>query len=363
MYQHIIRHQHQVLPSPKERDSPHRSPSALITSWPEPAAATGALQHPVTSPAPQNTLFPPSSTPRMSAGVRGTRGHGREGAANPPRCYTHFPASTGPHTASPLSFPRDGETLPSAVSPPGPALNSGHRHPRTSRRSTVTLPVPSGVGAGPGRRQRGGEPPPAATVAEVTGEEVREDPRCSRRRREQGLRRKAPHGHHEKAENAGQTPPPPRPGGAGGSGRAATARRLPRAGQRLPRPLGTMQGHGGAEKAGAAAGLPRRSPSPTKPRGRSSPSSGPGTAPASSVPSPRTAGPAMMPAHRAGPGQLGPGLREHGGALSTGLPRQHRAERQTAGRAGCPRGRPPSRPSQLSLPPPGTAGSRLPAPT
>lgn len=91
MYQHIISHQHQVLPSPKERDSPHRSPSALITSWPEPAAATGALQHPVTSPAPQNTLFPPSSTPRMSAGVRGTRGHGREGAANPPSLLHPFP--------------------------------------------------------------------------------------------------------------------------------------------------------------------------------------------------------------------------------------------------------------------------------
>ncbi|XP_041281474.1 serine/arginine repetitive matrix protein 1-like [Onychostruthus taczanowskii] len=269
MYQHTIRHQHQVLPSPKERGSPPPYPqrSHYIMARARSSHRSPAAPRDLSSPA-EHALPPQQRTQDLSWCQRSTRTRPGRGCEPLLAATPISPASTGPHAASPLSLPRDGETLPGAASPPGPAVNSGHRHPRTSRRSTVTLPVPSGVGARVARRGT----PPAPAVAAVTGEEMREDPRCSRRRRERGLRRKAPRGHHEKAENAGQTPPPPRPGGAGGSGRAATARRLPRAGQRPPRPLGTMRGHGGAEKAGLQRGFtgarlhrqsPAAAPAPT----------------------------------------------------------------------------------------------------
>lgn len=169
MYRHTIGHQHQVLRKPAasfaQGDAfpppspwPGRTLDVPITSWPEPAAATAALQHPVPSTHPQ-TPAPPSPRQNPTRGIlvsgRGAQRQGREAAVNhhhhPPPAT---PASTGPHAASHLaSFPspRDGETLPAAASPPDPAVNSGHRHPRTSRRATVTLPVPSV------RRRRGSE--------------------------------------------------------------------------------------------------------------------------------------------------------------------------------------------------------------
>lgn len=160
MYQHTIRHQHQVLPSPKERNSPPPYPQrshyimARARSSPRSPAAPRDLSGPA-----EHALPPQQRSQDLSWCQRNTRTRSGRGCEPPPRCYTHSPACTGPHAASPLSLPRDGETLPGAASPPGPAVNSGHRHPRTRRRSTVTLPVRSGVGAGPGRGQRSGEPP------------------------------------------------------------------------------------------------------------------------------------------------------------------------------------------------------------
>lgn len=186
----------------------------------------------------------------MSKGHEDTAG---KGLRTPFHCLTHFPASRGPHAASPRSLPPRRRDTARRRFPtrPGGELRSPAPKDDLPGDSDLANAVGSRSGAGARVGRRG--TPPAAAVA---GEEMREDPRCSRRRRERGLRRKAPHGHHEKAENAGQTPPPPRPGEAGGSGQADGAWRLPRAGQRPPRPLGTMRGHGSAEKARLQRGFP-----------------------------------------------------------------------------------------------------------
>lgn len=106
--------QHQVLqdPSHKEKPWPPCPGHALIapmTSRPEPAAATAALQHPY----PPHTRRAPSPLPKTSppggilAPGKGTQGQGREAAVNPPRAAA--PTSTGPHAASHLgSFPHPG---------------------------------------------------------------------------------------------------------------------------------------------------------------------------------------------------------------------------------------------------------------
>lgn len=155
MYQRTIRHQHQVLPLPKEGDSPPPYPQrshyimARVRSSHRSPAAPRDLSNPAEHPLP-----PPQHTQDLSW-CRGTRGHGREGAANPPSLLHPFPRF---HARPHLSLPRDGETLPGAASPSGPAVNSGHRHPRTSRRSAVTLPGPSGSERGRGAGSTAGNP-------------------------------------------------------------------------------------------------------------------------------------------------------------------------------------------------------------
>ncbi|XP_017675999.1 PREDICTED: collagen alpha-1(I) chain-like [Lepidothrix coronata] len=359
MYQHtnVKFYEAQLHPSPKERDSPprpRRAPSAPITSWPEPAAATAALQRPVPSPDPQNTPLPPlKRTPRISAGVGGARGHGREEAANPPRCDTRFPAHPGPHAASPPSLPpaRPDGARRRFPARPGGELRSPA--PKDEPPAGGDLAGAGGGGRWPGRGQGGGEPPPHPAV---TGEEMRENPRCSRRRRERrvtGERRRTGTMRKQKMQVKRRLPRDPEGpaagAGSGGPEGAAPGRTTTPA---APRDNEGTRGRGGGQ---AAAGLPRRSPPPTKPRGRL----GPGPAPAPSRPSPRSAGPAMMPANRAGPGQPGPGLRGHGGALPPRAPRQRGAP--SGARSYGPRREPPACPAAhpgVPSPPPGTAGSR-----
>lgn len=125
--------------------SSHRSP-----------AAPRALYTPADTRTPPPRSPPKSHPGDLSFGQRSAGTGPRSGCEPPPPPPPPpaTPASSGPHAASHLaSFPspRVGETLPAAASPPDPAVNSGHRHPRTSRRATVTLPVPSV------RRRRGSE--------------------------------------------------------------------------------------------------------------------------------------------------------------------------------------------------------------
>lgn len=172
MYRHTIGHQHQVLRKPAASSAqgdafrlPSRPGLAVPSAFPlHHGQSPQQPPQPCSTPCPPHTRRhphpppPPRQNPTRGISVsgRGAQGQGREAAVS--RHHHHHPpatpASTGPHAASHLaSFPspRVGETLPAAASPPDPAVNSGHRHPRTSRRATVTLPVPSV------RRRRGSE--------------------------------------------------------------------------------------------------------------------------------------------------------------------------------------------------------------
>lgn len=190
MYQHTIRHQHQVLPSPKERDSPPPYPQCSHYIMARARSSPRSPAAPVTSPAPQNTLFPPQQrTQDLSWCQRNTRTQPGKGCEPPPRCNTHFPrfhrATRGLASLPPPGrrdtarrrFPtRPGGELPSPAAKDEPPVDSdlagavGGRSgagARAARRGT--LPCPGG-GRGDGRGNAGGSalqpPAPGAGVTE-----------------------------------------------------------------------------------------------------------------------------------------------------------------------------------------------------
>lgn len=134
MYRHTIGHQHQVLRKPAasfaQGDAfpppplpwPGRTLDIPITSWPEPAAATAALQHPVPSTHPQ-TLAPPRPAPRqnptrgISVSGRGAQGQGREAAVShhhhhPPPLHPLPQGHTRPRTSPPSLPPGSARPCP-----------------------------------------------------------------------------------------------------------------------------------------------------------------------------------------------------------------------------------------------------------
>ncbi|XP_039239531.1 translation initiation factor IF-2-like [Pipra filicauda] len=356
MYQHtnVKFYEAQLHPSPKERDSPprpRRAPSAPITSWPEPAAATAALQRPVPSPDPQNTtLTPLKRTPSISAGVGGARGHGREEAANPPRCDTRFPAPPGPHAASPPSLPpaRPDGARRRFPARPGGELRSPA--PKDEPPAGSDLAGAGGGGRWPGRGQGGGEPPPHPAV---TGEEMRENPRCSRRRRERrvtGERRRAGTMRKQKMQVKRRLPRDPEGpavgAGSGGPEGAAPGRTTTPA---APRDNEGTRGRGGGR---AAAGLPqarlhRQSPAATPAPALHRPRTGP----QQPEPALRRARHDVRAPRRAGSARDGPpGARR--GAAAQGAEAAQSAERSAELRPapGAPRDRLPRRPPRRSLP-------------
>ncbi|XP_064580499.1 collagen alpha-1(I) chain-like [Zonotrichia leucophrys gambelii] len=137
-------------------------------------------------PAPQNALCPPAAQPGSQLVSEKHEDTAGKGLRTPPRCYTHFPRL---HRAT-----RGLASLP----PPGrrdaarrrfPTRPGGElRPPAPKDEPPVDSDLAGAVGgrSGAGARAPRRGTPPAPAAAAVTGEEMREDPRCSRRCRERG---------------------------------------------------------------------------------------------------------------------------------------------------------------------------------